>query len=90
MDWMRAHRFLACSGYKEDQHIPLSASSKLDYHLTAVHWMRRFLYKAHYSLSVTHLTIPAVVYWGYTRVYAVYQPPGFFDSIYSLVSGVGC
>ena len=27
----------------------------------------------------------AVVYWGegYTRVYAVYQPPGFFDSVYS-------
>jgi len=60
MDWMRAHRFLACSGYKEDQHIPLSASSKLDYHLTAVHWMWRFLYKAHYSLSVTHLTMPVL------------------------------
>jgi len=25
----------------------------------------------------------AVVYWGYTRVYGVYQPPGFFDSVYS-------
>ena len=25
-----------------------------------------------------------VVYWGgYTRVYGVYQPPGFFDSVYS-------
>ena len=28
--------------------------------------------------------VRAVVYWGgYTRVYAVYQHPGFFDSVYS-------
>ena len=27
--------------------------------------------------------VPPVVYWGYTRVYAVYQPPGYFDSVYS-------
>jgi len=25
----------------------------------------------------------AVVYWGYMRVYGVYQPLGFFDSVYS-------
>ena len=34
------------------------------------------------SLCVLQYLYP-VVYWGYTRVYAVYQPPGFFDSVYS-------
>ena len=37
-------------------------------------------------LSIAHSVCVSLSLWcigGYTRVYGIYQPPGFFDSVYS-------
>jgi len=43
-------------------------------------WLRRTDRQTLYHFMI--LTASGVL-GGYTRVYAVYQPPGFFDSVYS-------
>ena len=43
----------------------------------ASQWSRRVLY------TVDDGGRSGVLGGGYTRVYGVYQPPGFFDSVYS-------